>query len=779
MASIFLSYAREDSSVARALAGALERIGHSVWWDRHIKGGSQFAAEIEAALEKAEAVVVLWSATSVTSPWVRDEASSARDSGRLVPSTLDNTLPPMGFRQYQAVDLSGWKGRRNSQRFVRLTDAIDRVVTGRGTPEISTARPGREGSLPWRRLVVALVALLALGAATAVYLYRYGGSRGEPIAMAVMPFDALPADQTNGPFAEGLSEEISGELARNPRLQLIGRTSASMFKDSNADAKTIGRKLRIRYLLDGSVQRAGKEIRIAVELIRTGDGIRIWRQTYRGTIDNLFAIQDRIGSSVEGQLRAKFVGNEGVNARSLATRGDVYGYYLTARSILRNPGEGSDSREASIRFAEELLRKAVALDPNYAPAWAQLSGAVLVQREFPTTSHEAAEKLKRSAGVFADRALKLAPQLAEAHYAKARSVVGSQGRSAENLRGLQTAARLDPNSPDVWFSLGNYYEWMGDFEAALQARRKAYQLDPLWIFAVYPVIDSTWQLGYEEEALRYARRTEQDGSPQPFQAHMIRGDLASLSGDWSGALAELLAARRAADAARKPFANYIIASALRAVGDLDRARLIWPGGVDDLVWKLWHGEPLGRAEIVKLATASGSWSDATLFSVLLKSLVSHGRSAEAVELYKQRYGIPEKIQPYARPHLETIGDLTTVGVALENVGRANDAARLLSIVRESIEERFRRGRVPRNYYYYASLTAAAQGDDRVALQWLEHADANRWWYTSENFLTDLAGEPAFAKLKGNPRFEAVAARQRARQAKERREMAPLLAQLAL
>src|SRR5918994_954740 len=107
MASIFLSYAREDLVVARSLAGALERLGHSVWWDRHIKGATQFAAEIESALAKAEAVVVLWSQASFASPWARDEASAARDSGRLFPAPLDGAHPPMGFRQYQSVDLNG------------------------------------------------------------------------------------------------------------------------------------------------------------------------------------------------------------------------------------------------------------------------------------------------------------------------------------------------------------------------------------------------------------------------------------------------------------------------------------------------------------------------------------------------------------------------------------------------------------------------------------------------------------------------------------------------
>ena len=151
---------------------------------------------------------------------------------------------------------------------------------------------------------------------------------------------------------------------------MIGRTSAATFKDS--DAETIGRKLAVAYLLDGTVRRAGKQVRVGVELIRASDGVRLWRHRYSGTIDDIFAIQDQIGQSVEGKLRASFVGKEGVTARSLATRGDVYDYYLTARGLLREPGKFTGTREESIDTAIALLRKATALDPNYAPAWAQL-----------------------------------------------------------------------------------------------------------------------------------------------------------------------------------------------------------------------------------------------------------------------------------------------------------------------------------------------------------------------------------------------------------------------
>jgi tetratricopeptide (TPR) repeat protein len=107
VAQIFLSYSRTDLDAARVIAGSLATRGHHVWWDKNISGGAKFAAEIEQALNAADVVMVLWSAASVASPWVLDEAAEGRDTGRLLPVALDNCKPPLGFRQYQTIAVPG------------------------------------------------------------------------------------------------------------------------------------------------------------------------------------------------------------------------------------------------------------------------------------------------------------------------------------------------------------------------------------------------------------------------------------------------------------------------------------------------------------------------------------------------------------------------------------------------------------------------------------------------------------------------------------------------
>src|SRR4029453_14102144 len=106
MASLFLSYARDDVRRAERVAQALESAGHDVWWDREVHAGSRFSAEIDRALKAADLIIVLWSRSSIDSAWVHDEAAVGRDSGRLVPVMIEPTKPPLGFRQYQTVDLS-------------------------------------------------------------------------------------------------------------------------------------------------------------------------------------------------------------------------------------------------------------------------------------------------------------------------------------------------------------------------------------------------------------------------------------------------------------------------------------------------------------------------------------------------------------------------------------------------------------------------------------------------------------------------------------------------
>lgn len=161
MASIFLSYARGDAAKAGRIANAFEAAGHFVWWDQHIGTGSRFSSEIDEALRNAEMVVVLWSELSIRSAWVLDEAAVGRDTARLVPVLIEDVLPPLGFRQFQALPLTGTlRGKR------ALQPLLDAVAAG-VKPELGVASPVRRGPVVLPRwAMVAMVALLMAGLAT-------------------------------------------------------------------------------------------------------------------------------------------------------------------------------------------------------------------------------------------------------------------------------------------------------------------------------------------------------------------------------------------------------------------------------------------------------------------------------------------------------------------------------------------------------------------------------------------------------------------------------------
>src|SRR5947209_9913780 len=121
--TLFLSYSRQDEVRAKRLAAVLEQAGYAVWWDALIEGGTAYSQSIADALETADAVVVLWSRHSIGSDWVKDEAAQGRERHRLIPLSMDGTQPPLGFRQYQVIDFSHWRGRGKDRKSTRLNSS--------------------------------------------------------------------------------------------------------------------------------------------------------------------------------------------------------------------------------------------------------------------------------------------------------------------------------------------------------------------------------------------------------------------------------------------------------------------------------------------------------------------------------------------------------------------------------------------------------------------------------------------------------------------------------
>jgi adenylate cyclase len=407
VARIFLSYARDDADAAKQLAGCISEAGHDVWWDRHLHGGSRFAAEIEQALKDAEVVVVLWSPHSIGSAWVQDEAAEGRDSGRLVPVSLGSAKPPLGFRQFQTVDLGSWDGTGKPDAVAELLDAIGRTCAPDAAPEDKDSP--QKGEKPHKRA-----------------------------SICVLPFINMSGEAEQEYFSDGISEDIITDLSKVSALSVVARNTAFTFKGASVDVKEVAKTLGVTYVLEGSVRKAGNRVRITAQLIDGAAGDHVWADRYDRDLTDIFEIQDEISKAIVDALKIKLLPEEKKAIESRGTSSvEAYNLYLMARQQWISGTVGNPRREEAII---RLCHQATLLDPDYAQAWALMALAQL-ELQFVHGRDE-------NALPAAERALEINPDLPEAHAIKAR-FLEEEGKREEAEKQIRTALKLDPNSWEV------------------------------------------------------------------------------------------------------------------------------------------------------------------------------------------------------------------------------------------------------------------------------------------------------------------------------------------
>ena len=262
MARIFLSYARADVDCARKLAEMVGRAGHDVWWDRELHGGSRFSTEIDKALRDAEAVIVLWSSASLESAWVQDEAAEGRDSNRLVPAVIDEVRPPLGFRQYQAIDLTDLRNAEQPRQLEELLRAVIKMAVTDQRKEEPAGAPAKkeEAAKP---------------------------------SVCVLPFANMSGEAEQEYFSDGISEDIITDLSKVSALSVVARNTAFMFKGQTVDVKDVARSLGVTHVLEGSVRKAGSRVRITAQLIDGAKGDHVWADRFDRELNDIFEIHQR------------------------------------------------------------------------------------------------------------------------------------------------------------------------------------------------------------------------------------------------------------------------------------------------------------------------------------------------------------------------------------------------------------------------------------------------------------------------------------------------------
>lgn len=526
---VFVSYARSDRERVQPIVEAIAAEGCEVWWDSHIEGGAAFAREIEAALEGAEAVVVIWSGASVGSDWVRDEAAAGRDKGRLAPVRIDPVAAPLGFGQYQVVDLVGWTGDRAAASFRRLMGAIERAAAG---PRAGPApRPARAAvHRPSRRMVWIAGAAAAPAAAAVAAGGWWMLRRPAPArSVAVLPFANLTGDAAQDLTADALAEDVRSALARLPALQVISRTSSELFRGARQDAAGIAARLGVAYLLEGTVQSGAGVLRIGAHLVQGANGFERWSQVFDRPASDLLALESDIAGQVAAALQVKLMGDSALAPGGTRSPPASQAYHQ-ARSLYDAGGD-----EPSLRQAVGLYEQAVALDPNYADAQAGRARTLMaIANQFATGATR--RSLSDQGLAAAEAAARLAPDSADAQAALAFARMGRL--DIKGARGpYERAGALGAGDADRLVGFGAYEARIGRFELALPALRRAVLLDPLNPNAHLTLGDGLYLARRADEAAGPLQRALQLNPGMTF-VHSRLGDCRLVAGDIAGALAE-------------------------------------------------------------------------------------------------------------------------------------------------------------------------------------------------------------------------------------------------
>ncbi len=398
MADLFVSYARADRARVAPLVAALEGEGWSVWWDPEMSPGQEFDRLIAEELEKAKAVIVVWTPTSVASRWVRGEARVAADRGVLAPVRFEGAQLPIDLRAIHTTDLDDWRENAQGPAFRELARAL--------RPLLGEAGSTRE--------------------ATAV----------RKLSICVLPFANISGDPEQEYFSDGISEDIITDLNKVSALSVVARNNAFTFKGKSVEVQQLARHFNVSHVLEGSVRKAGNRVRITAQLIDGRAGDQLWAERWDRDLTDIFALQDEISQAIVAALKLKLLPEE---KKAIERRGtsnpEAYNLFLMARRYYL--GQSGKRRDLVIRLCE----RAIDLDPAYARAWALLA---VMQAGNAARSAEASD-----AGLeAADRALALDPELAEAHAAKGL-LLTRLGRYDEAQEEIEISLRLDAESNEV------------------------------------------------------------------------------------------------------------------------------------------------------------------------------------------------------------------------------------------------------------------------------------------------------------------------------------------
>jgi TolB-like protein len=346
-------------------------------------------------------------------------------------------------------------------------------------------------------------------------------------SIAVLPFVNESGDPSDEYFSDGLSEELIAALGQIKNLKVIGRSSSFRFKDRKEEPRTIGEKLGVSTLLEGTVRKQGERVRIVAELINAADGIELWTRTFDRELKDIFAVQQEIAKAVADSLKVTLLGAETTSVPEAATKSvEAHNAYLQGHFYFQRRNL-EDYRKAVVYFDQ-----ATQIDPYYAIAYAERSEA---WSQIGDLSQDKSAWAKARSD--AEKAVALAPALSEAHAALGWVRFFVEWKFAEGLRELQRAKEISPANPTANDLLARVIVYLGKLDEAEQQARQAVELDPL----SYPPQNNLARVlfirGKLDEADTAARKAA-ELQPAAASSHRFQVLVAVQRGDGETALRE-------------------------------------------------------------------------------------------------------------------------------------------------------------------------------------------------------------------------------------------------
>ncbi len=588
-----------------------------------------------------------------------------------------------------------------------------------------------------RKLDYTIIGILVV--ALGYFAYDKFVLTGSPKAksIAVLPFVNMSEDANNEYFSDGISEEILNALAKVKELKVAGRTSSFAFKGHNEDLRKIGETLGVENILEGSVRKSGDQVRITAQLIQVKDGFHLWSESYDRKLENVFAIQDEIANAILKEMKATLLEGEAAVVTAERTDTEAYELYLLAKQRMY------ERTRLALESAAGLLDKAIAIDPNYAPAYAQ-RGTVALLLSVTSYGNIPYNQARAQAKLYLDKALALDPNQAEALAGMGLYYNGPPFQPNKSIPVLEKALAINPNLINAGMWLAMSYWNVNRATDSMSLLDELAARDPLYKPAMGNRVFMLSLMGRGDEAHAYLDSIEpfMPGDPNIVSNHAW---IEAEEGKVADALLHMQEAVKL-----QPTDRVYRAGVNRGNYDTHQYDLVMDDESSEFViWALFNR---GRNEEAKLiAQQRASYG---VVQPLFGFLNASDQSEALVKYFEERWSGIDAFQAEITPPVFGYREMADIALAYQRAGNQQRFDEAMAALDVANQQAVSQGVKGTSLLMTVAARHAMAGETDEALKGLAQA-IDGGLITSSKISKEY---PFFRELDGNPEYEAIQAR---------------------